>query len=248
MFYLTLPSNSSLDFFPDNTLTHYHTKLPQDINLNGNWEAGLVEIQYPHMWYNVREEEAWFRIKTHSDGMLYKVALKTGYYESAAKLIRCMNGVKDMLPEEHKVLFLYDDTTTKVTIDIEFGAFVELSPVLQSILGMNNQEIGIGRHEGTRVVDVDRGFYSLYIYCSLLEPRLVGDSLVPLLRIVPIRGKDGDMITKIYENVHYMPVQQKHFNTVEIDIRNDTGRKVPFERGKVIVTLHFRKKRGLFVD
>ena len=40
----------------------------------------------------------------------------------------------------------------------------------------------------------------------------------------------------------YVPVSKKEFNTVEIDIRDDTGRPVPFEFGKVITTLHFRSK------
>ena len=55
-FYLTLPSNSSMELYPDNTLAHYVTKLPQRIELDGQWEVGLVEIQYPHSWYNIPED------------------------------------------------------------------------------------------------------------------------------------------------------------------------------------------------
>lgn len=36
---------------------------------------------------------------------------------------------------------------------------------------------------------------------------MVGDTLVPLLRIVPIRGHDGDTVTKTYENINYQPVE-----------------------------------------
>ena len=31
--------------------------------------------------------------------------------------------------------------------------------------------------------------------------------------------------------LQYVPVSKKEFNTVEIDIRDDTGRPVPFEFG-----------------
>jgi hypothetical protein len=51
MFYLTLPSNSSMNYFPNNTLTHYTTKLPKLMDMDGTWEIGLAEIQYPHSWY-----------------------------------------------------------------------------------------------------------------------------------------------------------------------------------------------------
>jgi hypothetical protein len=54
-FYLTLPSNASLDVFPDNKTTEYRVKLPQPIELDGNWEVGLYSISYPHTWYTLRD-------------------------------------------------------------------------------------------------------------------------------------------------------------------------------------------------
>ena len=52
-FYLTLPSNSSSKYFPNNTLTHFVTKLHNDVSLSGEWEVALVDIMYPQNWYNV---------------------------------------------------------------------------------------------------------------------------------------------------------------------------------------------------
>ena len=54
-FYLHLPSNSSLDKFPNNTLTEYRVCLPQTVSLTGDWEVALTEIHYPHSWNNVQE-------------------------------------------------------------------------------------------------------------------------------------------------------------------------------------------------
>ena len=53
---LTLPSNSSIDFFPDNKPGLYHTKLSSTLNLEGDWEAALMEIQYPHNWRNLEKD------------------------------------------------------------------------------------------------------------------------------------------------------------------------------------------------
>ncbi len=55
-FYLTLPSNSSQQFFPDNTLTEFTTKLPSTIELTNEWEVGLAEIMFPRSWYTIPEE------------------------------------------------------------------------------------------------------------------------------------------------------------------------------------------------
>ena len=70
---------------------------------------------------------------------------------------------------------------------------------------------------------------------------MVGDAQVPLLRIVPVEGRDGEMITRVFDPIQYCPLLQRRFQTVEIDIRDDTGYIVSFERGRVVVTLHCRK-------
>ena len=53
-FCLHLPSNSSLDKFPNNTLTEYRIGLPQTVSLTGDWEVGVAEVHYPHSWKNVQ--------------------------------------------------------------------------------------------------------------------------------------------------------------------------------------------------
>ena len=47
-FYVTLPSNNSVQCFPDNKTLKFVTKLSRTLQLDGEWEVGLVEIVYPH--------------------------------------------------------------------------------------------------------------------------------------------------------------------------------------------------------
>ena len=54
------------------------------------------------------------------------------------------------------------------------------------------------------VVDLRRGFESLYVYSSIVEPRIVGDKIAPLLRIVPITGRHGEMVTTRFDHVQYI--------------------------------------------
>jgi len=47
-FYVTLPSDSSPNFFPNNTIASFRTKLAIPIELEPDkWKVGLVEISYP---------------------------------------------------------------------------------------------------------------------------------------------------------------------------------------------------------
>ena len=56
------------------------------------------------------------------------------------------------------------------------------------------------------------------------------------------------MITRVFDPIQYCPLLQRRFQTVEIDIRDDTGSIVPFERGRVVVTLHSRKLKELSLE
>jgi hypothetical protein len=50
-FYITLPSNVG-HTFKNNTIANYTTKLASRLELNGEWEVGLVEMSYTVSWYN----------------------------------------------------------------------------------------------------------------------------------------------------------------------------------------------------
>jgi hypothetical protein len=52
---------------------------------------------------------------------------------------------------------------------------------------------------------------------------MVGDAQVPLLRIVSVEGRNGEMITRVFDPIQYFPLLQQRFQTVEIDLRDDTG-------------------------
>jgi len=53
-FYLTLPSNASMQLYPNNTAAQYTIKLPRPINLDGGgWEVALTELSIPSIFDNV---------------------------------------------------------------------------------------------------------------------------------------------------------------------------------------------------
>ena len=67
--------------------------------------------------------------------------------------------------------------------------------------------------------------------------------MAPLLRIVPSSGSHGEVIRYVFNPTHYVPLLFKSFQTVKVAIRDDTGTVVPFESGKVVVTLHLRRRQ-----
>jgi hypothetical protein len=49
-FYPTLPSNSSMAYFQNNTVANFRVKLAETIVLPGQWEVALTELHFPHTW------------------------------------------------------------------------------------------------------------------------------------------------------------------------------------------------------
>ena len=76
---------------------------------------------------------------------------------------------------------------------------------------------------------------TIYVYNNIVQPQIVGDTSAKLLKTIPVEGKYGDVITKTFTNIQYVPIQTKSFEDMEILLRTDTGEPVPFERGKVVI-------------
>ena len=61
--YVTLPSNSSMQYFPDNKTSIFVTKLSRKLQPDEEWEIDLAEIDYPHAWYNIREGKTLWNLR-----------------------------------------------------------------------------------------------------------------------------------------------------------------------------------------
>ena len=48
-FTIELVSHASGEFFPDNPLSSFTNFLPEQVNLEGQWEVAILEISYPSM-------------------------------------------------------------------------------------------------------------------------------------------------------------------------------------------------------
>ena len=162
-------------------------------------------------------------------------------------LIDKMNHLIKMKIIDHKhpkIKFLYSEPTKKVSV--KFGSkknSVSLNPFLANLLGLKYHLNGPGRYDGTKIVDMHRQHSSMYIYCDLIRHRSVGDSMVPLLRVVPVTETHKDLIHVIYDKPHYIPIGKQQFDTVEILLSNDSGETPSFGTGKTVVTLHVRPSR-----
>jgi len=254
-FYLTLPSNSSMDYYPQNTVAQYTTKLNSSIELDGEWEVGLTEISFPINIENVARRECFFKISTssypHSNRV--KITLPSGHYttfEEVATALRReqMNRlprvppVNDVSVNDVPVYFTYDANVDRVKMLIMEPFCVDFSPALARLMGFRHSTIYcVSPWLAEDKMDFGSTVCSIYVYCDLVEHIPVGDTKAPLLRIVNRKSDGDENVHETYNPVMYVPLQKKCFDSVEINMMTDAGVSVPFNSGKSFVVLEFRR-------
>src|SRR6267154_1884331 len=250
-FYLTLPSNSSQEFFPDNTLTEFTTKLASTIELTSEWEVGLAEIMFPRSWYTIpkdgltivadyrqcdiarkceRDRKFQRGEDASEDEMGTTVEIKSngGFFNTMHELTQELNqasiGAFASSDADGKVVppvFYYKTITRRMYITIPAGMSLEFPLSLESILGLSEDQNPM---------------------CNMSNDKMMvkGDLSCDLQTAI-------HALYVYYELPRYIPIQKKSFDTVEITIRDDLGEKIQFESGKVLLTLHFRRSQNQYL-
>jgi hypothetical protein len=87
--------------------------------------------------------------------------------------------------------------------------------------------------------------HSLYIYSDVVKEQRVGDTLAPLLEIVPVRGVPGNRVHYSVNPLTYLPVNRDYVDSINIVIMDEYGKPVTFpdDIENVVCRLRFRRMR-----
>ena len=255
-FYITLPSNSSLDHFPNNTRAQFRTKLPREIRLTGNWVVGLSDIMFPSSLALPSETIEIIKISFVVEPSSYnepRASMNKPFhtevrnFQSPADLIAHINS-KIPMDWEGKVHFKVDRNDF-VNIAIAPGYGLNMSKRLQSMLGFREDATftdfnnsGVTEHSIFAAAKCHMfQIYTMYVYTDIIQPTIVGDKLAPLLDIIPVQGEANRMHAYRMEKPRYVPLRQKSVAFPELELMTDEGEPIPFTNGRVVVKLHFKR-------
>ena len=248
-FYFYYPSNSSMSIYKGNKVSHFTTKVSNPLELSSEYEVGLSEIQYPNSWNNIRSKlnqyvlRRWNEKPTQSNS--YTLRVKPKYYHTIDEVIEAMD---NRLLEKFDIKITYNSTSRRVTITAGKDGRIKLRNDLARVLGFDHDTLIRGTTQvGAYLATPSGGFTSMYVYTVIIEEQFVGDYNATLLRTIPIQGrKHGDPINSImFNKIYYMPVSKRLINTIELKLTDDSGMPVAFTEGKVVIVLHFRRKKNL---
>jgi len=141
-FYVTLPSNSSMDYCPNNTVGRFTTKLNSLIELEGDWEVGLTEISFLSFVENVVECHCYYKIYIN-DRILCKISLEPKHYLRVRDVVRDLNEqhlIATSLHDRNKPPVVeFSMLSSKVKLNFyragDTRASVDFSPYLARLLG-----------------------------------------------------------------------------------------------------------------
>lgn len=267
-FYIVLPSNSSSEYFPNNTTSNFKTHLPRPLSLPGRWSVSLTDMQVPQTFLHVGKEVERSFVELHSTveerdpQALEKVVDIKHWQERSLVTPGIYNNLEDLVSAVNTTRCL--EGHLKFTYLPESGGYVQvkricgdvcalhdfkLSRELSLMLGFTTPLIALLKTGRTAMGDQPACLASglpnlLFVYADICEPYITGDAHTPLLNVVSVDVSNymyGKIETKTFTSPKYIPLLHTNFEVVEIDIRDALGRQAPFEFGTCTVTLHFKK-------
>lgn len=192
------------------------------------------------------------------------------FYLSAAIVERektddSMKKLTSLMSSGKFIYFDFERRSRRVTLFRATNTSLSMSSSIAGILGFMETEFGDmsatsipmddfiinlkksphSAHLAEDQVDYHRGLHMLYLYCSIVTGQIVGDVWANLLKTVPVGGEHGENVMREYVSPQYIPVLTNQFSNITMTIRDDTGEKISFERGRVMATLHFRRQSEL---
>jgi len=235
-----------MDHFPENTMSQFRTKLPTEMHLEGTWEVGLCDLTFPKTFlipsmrfqlYAKNHTTNKYVTKTHRS--------KEKYFKTKGGFIRYLNQL--VAGSSMRCKFQLD-LSGVVQINLKPDHGIMLTQPLKQILGFAGYNINSfynPRDTEDSISGLDDlelpHVYAIYVYTDIVEPVIVGDSLVKLLDIVPVNNDGAEMCDYRIEKPRYVPLQTKNILFPKIELMRDDGTAIPFAYGKVVAKLHFRR-------
>jgi hypothetical protein len=130
----------------------------------------------------------------------------------------------------------FSEINHKINMKVKTDCKVIIIPLLQSMLGFRQAilslpSIGTILNNGTwaspTILGSTKGQYTYREFNPFLTSTTQSETYSPAGNIA--------YLNRVFDPIQYCPLLQRRFQTVEIDIRDDTGSIVPFERGRVVV-------------
>ena len=197
-------------------------------------EKQEVTVTPPPAWVNYRVQT------THRQ----KWDMPAGYYATIQQVLQNLNqNIKKTFRNKGKEdIFDVDLIKGRVRLKLKTGVTLRLSQRLADLLGFKSlQQKGPTFRLAEKPYYLKRHLGSLHVYLSVMQDRVVGDTMAPLIGMVPhVDNYPPGLHIANYNFLrpHYFPIKQKFIDSVTCNIRDSDGDLISFDQGQCTLTLH----------
>ena len=131
-----------MQYYPQNSVAQYTTKLTKMIELEGDWEVGLTEISVPSRVENVVEDRRYFNLYLDNEWQR-KLTLSPKHYKRIADVVGDLNKLLTDGETPHPS-FSYNRIAKKIRVQLvvlnqpNIVPAIQFSPDLAILLGFDS--------------------------------------------------------------------------------------------------------------
>ena len=227
--------------------------------LEGQWEFAISEISYPTIYHIITDEKLTF-FDDRPTKSTTSCNQEPGLYTSITDTVEVMSTLNQENNHNETCITVKVSRRTQKVVNMlanDTSGLAFCSTHLGHIFGNNVGNefvvlmIGKGPHEPEFAYDIVR-IHSLVIHSGIAEYNIVGDTKAPYVRCFPFISKlqVGDIKTtgqymkyQTFSNLQFRPLLKYSFHSIQIDLRDPSGEKIPFVSvGITRLALMFRKE------
>ena len=244
-FTVGLVLNASFDFYQNNTLSSFTNFLPEQFNLEGEWEVAFTELSYPSLYQNITEGEIFYLDEaTPNTKPSDYYTLDPSLYPSISDIVNEMNETIEEREKYEKtpIRLQVNKITRRISLSLSYenSLLVIYSADLchvfgceEAVYGMGVFMSGVGPHFPKIPYDIVR-IHTLMIYSDIVEYNIVGDTKAALSQCIPFisKVKNEDIIsTGLYMNhqnflnLQFRITLKNSFHSIKLELRDSYGEK-----------------------
>ena len=80
----------------------------------------------------------------------------------------------------------------------------------------DNEWISEKHIQGVYAPSMDKFLQMFWVYSSIIEPQIVGDTLAQLLCVIPVKTDQNSMISLVFDSPIFCKVAQNYIATIDI--------------------------------
>lgn len=238
---------SSLDSVRQVGASNFQVTLPKRVTLTEEYEVSLWEISYPSDLHTIVSEN-------DSEVKISYLSSAGDPTSSSFKIpLTCYHTVKDFVNMINDHIADYTDSI-KLEIDIMDGNKVNViarsyadqiifSPLIQDILGLKTNIIN-GNTWGCFIPNLLQQQNFLNVCVDIVQPMFFAKKQIQLIRRFQHESSKRRYVLKTFSEPMYFPLIRKDFDTITVQITNDYGNPISFDRGTIFMILHVRPTKN----